>query len=205
MTPGFRAATPADVESAVPLIYSSGPDAFNFVFDQPGRADALTFLRRAFLDGAGEFGYRNHVVAVQNGVVVGVGAGWGPDRNLAFTLSAARQILACYGAAGGVAVIARGLRTESIIRPPARDRLYIAHLGVAATHQGRGTGSALIGYLIAHRGGARKHASLDVAFSNPRGQALYERLGFRVVREWPSSLSNARGHVPGMRHMERAL
>ena len=118
MTPGFRAATPADVDSAVPLIYSSGPDAFNFVFDQPGRADALTFLRRAFVDGAGEFGYRNHVVAVENGVVVGVGAGWGPDRNLAFTLSAARQILACYGAAGGVAVIARGLRTESIIRPP---------------------------------------------------------------------------------------
>lgn len=205
MTPDFRTATPADADAAVPLIYSSGPDAFNFVFDQPGRADALTFLRRAFLDGAGEFGYRNHVVAVEDGVVVGVGAAWGPDRNLAFTLSAARQILACYGAAGGLSVIARGLRTESIIRPPARDRLYIAHLGVAATHQGRGTGSALISYLIGHRSSASKLASLDVAFSNPRGQALYERLGFRVARERPSSLRNGRGHVPGMRYMEREL
>ncbi len=51
----FRPALPDDVEAAVPLIYSSGPDAFDFVFNVPGRATAQDFLRQAFVDGAGAF------------------------------------------------------------------------------------------------------------------------------------------------------
>jgi hypothetical protein len=48
-----------DVDASVPLIYSSGPDAFDYVF-----WDAESFLRRAYLDGTGECGNRNHTVAV---------------------------------------------------------------------------------------------------------------------------------------------
>ena len=44
---------------------------------------------------------------------------------------------------------------------------------------------------------------LDVAVSNPRAQALYERLGFAVTGERASSLANAQGAVPGHRRMER--
>ncbi len=201
MSPAFRPAAPSDVDAAVPLIYSSGPDAFDFVFDNPGRASAQDFLRLAFLDGAGEFGYRNHVVATDNGSVVGIGAGWGAGRNLEFTLAAARQILQCYGLAAA-GVIVRGLRTEAVIQPPAKGCLYIAHLGVGGSHQSKGIGSALIEYLIETNGGERTRASLDVALTNPRGQALYERLGFSVVRERRSTLGNSRGFVPGMRYME---
>jgi hypothetical protein len=49
----FRAAAAADVAAAVPLIHSSGPAAFEFVFAVPGLGDAQAFLRRAFVDGAG--------------------------------------------------------------------------------------------------------------------------------------------------------
>lgn len=205
MTLQIRQATPDDADAAVPLMYSSGPDAFDFVFAQPGRANALQFLRRAFVDGAGEFGYRNHLVVVENGVVIGVGAGWRSDRKLAFTLSAARQIIGCYGLAGGLAVIMRGLRAEAVIQPPAKDRLYIAHLGVAAPQQGQGLGSTLIEALIEKHAAGCRFAALDVAFENTRGLALYRRLGFVPVKERKSSLRNAHGFVPGMRYMERTL
>ncbi len=50
--------------------------------------------------------------------------------------------------------------------------------------QGKGIGTAVIRSLLA-RG---KAVSLRVLTSNPRAAALYERLGFRVVRRTPERL-----------------
>ena len=126
----FRAAAARDAEQAVPLIYSSGPSAFDYVFshDRPGQA--LDFLRFAFTDGAGEFGFRNHEVALADGRVVGVGAAWDGRVALRFTLAAAAQILRFYGPLRACGVIVRGLRVEQVIRPPRADEYYVAHLGV---------------------------------------------------------------------------
>lgn len=200
----FRPAAAADVGTAVPLIHSSGPAAFEYVFAVPGRNDAQAFLRHAFVDGAGEFGWRNHWVGELNGQVVAVGAGYGAEVQWDFTLAAARQILGFFGWRHAGAVIARGLRVERIIAPPKGDMHYLAHLGVDPAWQGRGIGQALIGHLAAEaarRG--RSRLALDVAVSNPRAQALYERCGFVVLDEKPSALADARGHVPAHRRMER--
>lgn len=198
----FRAAVAADVAAAVPLIHSSGPGAFDYVFTVPGVGDAQAFLRRAFVDGAGEFGWRNHVVGELDGAVVAVGAGYGGDTKWPFTLAAARQILGHYGwhAAG---VIARGLRTESVIPPPAGAMYYLGHLGVSPALRGRGLGSALVDHLLAVRPQAADGAViLDVASSNPNAQRLYQRLGFQVIAERQSILANAQGRVPDHRRMQ---
>ncbi|HJS71975.1 MAG TPA: GNAT family N-acetyltransferase [Acidimicrobiia bacterium] len=192
----LRPAQPDDVDLVAPLVYSSGPDAFRYVF-----GDAEPFLRRAFLDGQGEFGYRNHIVAVAAGQVVGVGAGYTGEAALAFTLSAARQIARHYKMAAP-GVIARGLRTERVIEPPGRDVQYLAHLGVEPTMQGRGVGTILVEHLIElGRSAALARAELDVAVTNPRAQALYERIGFRVIEERQSSLGNEHGKVVNHRRM----
>ncbi|MDO1530017.1 GNAT family N-acetyltransferase [Fulvimonas sp. R45] len=200
----FRAASPQDAAAAVPLIHSSGPAAFDYVFAVPGRGDAQAFLRHAFVDGAGEFGWRNHVVGELEGVVVAVGAGYGGETALAFTLAAARQILVHYGLRHAPGVVARGLRVERVIPPPSRGMHYLAHLGVSPALRGQGIGRALIEALI-RRGeqAGRRRMVLDVAVSNPRAQALYGRLGFAVSGERASSLANAQGVVPGHRRMER--
>jgi hypothetical protein len=57
----FRPAEPRDANLAVPLIYSAGPEGFEYVFTQ-GRRSARDFLGHAFTDGAGLFGCRNHRV-----------------------------------------------------------------------------------------------------------------------------------------------
>ena len=201
----FRAATAADVDAAVPLIHSAGPAAFDYVFAVAARGGAQAFLRRAFLDGAGQFGWRQHVVGEVGGQVVAVGTGYGGEASLAYTLIAARLILAHYGPRHAPGVIARGLRTERVIPPPPRGVHYLAHLGVAAERRGQGIGRALIEQLIARgRALGRTRLMLDVAVSNPRAQALYARLGFRVTQERRSRLANAAGAVPGHRRMERA-
>jgi ribosomal protein S18 acetylase RimI-like enzyme len=199
----FRPAAPDHAEAAVPLIYQSGPDAFNYVFTVPGKGGPLDFLRYAYADGAGEFGWRNHVVATLGDEVVGAGGGWSGKSGLAFMLAGARQILGFYGLRAGLGVIVRGLRTEAVIPPPAGDRHYLGHLGVLPHMQSRGVGKALIAHLI---GCGRERgftvAALDVAATNARGQVLYERLGFIVTRERRSKLKNAHGAVADHRHME---
>jgi len=202
----FRAATAQDAGAAVPLIHSSGPAAFDYVFGVPGRSTAQAFLHRAFADGAGEFGWRNHIVGELEGVVVAAGAGFGGETALAFTLAAARQILAHYGLRHAPGVIARGLKVERVIPPPVRGMHYLAHLGVSPVLRGQGIGRALLDELI-RRGvqAGRSRMVLDVAVGNPRAQALYERLGFAVTEERHSVLANAQGAVPDHRRMERVV
>jgi ribosomal protein S18 acetylase RimI-like enzyme len=193
--------------SAVPLIYSSAPAAFDFLFAVPERGSPQKFLRRAFVEGTGQFGFRNHVVGVEDGEVVAVGAAWSGASRFTFLLAGARQIFACYrdiGAALGV--IGRVARTEEVIVPPARDELYIGHLGVAPQRRGGGIGAALITRLIArHRHSSLGKAVLDVAVSNPRGQQLYERLGFVVTAERRSRRANAQAVVTTHRRMEMPI
>lgn len=202
----FRSAASADVEATVPLIYSSGPAAFDYVFTAKGGPTAADFLRRAFLDGAGEFGWRNHVVGEVDGRIVATGAGWSGGMGFRFMIAGARQILGCYGPMAGAGVIARALRVEAIVPPPSRTRFVVAHLGVRPETRGHGIGQALIEHLLdLGRTRGIEFASLDVAVTNPRAQALYERLGFVVTGARRSRLSNASATVPDHRHMERRI
>lgn len=200
----FRPATAADAGVAGSLIYSSGPAAFDYVFAQRTRS-AQAFLRAAFMDGAGEFGWRNHALAVIDGQVVAAGAGFGSESALAFTLAAARQVVGYYGLRS-VGPILRGLRTERVIRPPGRDEWYLAHLGVVAALRGEGIGRQLVEQLLDQgRAAGKQMATLDVAVTNPRAQALYARMGFKVAAQRASALRNARGRVPGSIRMALPL
>jgi ribosomal protein S18 acetylase RimI-like enzyme len=195
----FRPASPADVVAAVPLIYSSGPATFDYVF---GRNRVSAFLRRAFEADEGEFSHRTHQVAVALGQVAAIGAAYDGRRMLAFTLAAARQILAFYGLIRGFGVIVRGLRVEAVIRPPKTRELYLAHLGVAPSLRGSGIGSRLVHRLLEQRDPKRHdHVTLDVATTNPRAEALYSRLGFRVTMLRRSRLANGEAVVADHRRM----
>jgi len=201
----FRAARAEDVTPAVPLIYASGPDAFDYVF-ATREHDAMAFLRHAFTCGSGEFGFGIHIVGEINGHIVATGAGWTAASTLPFTLAAAGQFMGFFGPMGTPAVIVRGLRTEAVIRPPSPGEFYIGHLGVDPAWRGQGIGEALVGQLAdTGRGRGLKTLALDVAVTNPRAQALYTRLGFTVAGERASTLKRDLGHVPPSRRMTRPL
>jgi ribosomal protein S18 acetylase RimI-like enzyme len=199
---GFRPAMPEDADVAVPLIYSSGPAAFDYVF---GAGCAKAFLRDAFAGEEGEFSHRTHEVALLRGHVAAVGAVFDGRHALAFTLAAARQILGFYGLVRGLAVIVRGLRIEGVIRPPGARELYVAHLGVLPALRGTGIGTRLIETLLARRDPAlHDRVVLDVAVTNPGAEALYARLGFTVTAVRRSRLANRDATVADHRRMTLA-
>jgi ribosomal protein S18 acetylase RimI-like enzyme len=205
-TLAFRSAAPADVADAVPLIYSSGPAAFDYVFDSGGSRSAQGFLRFAFLDGGGEFGWRNHRVAEIDGRVAAAGAAFDGRTMLRFTVESAIQILKFYGPIHAWGVMIRGLRTESLIRPPRAEEYYLGHIGVRQDLRGQGLGTSFVRYLLLGLDAVRHRcAALDVAVTNPRAQLLYERLGFVVEALRVSQLHNRRSRVPDHRRMSRPV
>lgn len=200
MTLHFRPATPEDVHAAVPLIYSSGPAAFDFIFS-PKPKQALEFLHYTFTDGNGEFGYKYHVVGEVDGKVVAVGTAFDGESTLKYFLAMGRQIISFYGLQA-FSVIPRGLQVESIIQPPKGRLHYIAHLGVDPSMQSKGIGSKLVEHLMEQgRKEGKTQTALDVSVLNPRAQVLYERLGFKLTGQRESKLPG----VPSHNRLERAL
>ncbi|MET1080572.1 MAG: N-acetyltransferase [Pseudomonas sp.] len=202
MSLSFRPAQPGDADQAVPLIYSSGPAAFDYVFRHPRRGSAEDFLRSAFSSPQGEFSYRLHQLALLDGRVVACGMARAGGSNLAHTLAALGQILRFYGPRHAAGVIRRGLQVERTVQPPKAGVFYLGHLGVDPALRAQGLGQALILELLRqglHQG--LPTAALDVAASNPRAEALYTRLGFRTRAERPAAVASITPH----RYMERPL
>lgn len=199
----FRQCVALDIDTAVPLIYSSGPAQFRYVFSVAHEGQALEFLRYAFQKGKGQFGYLNHTAVIENGQQVGVGAAWSSDQNVAFLLSSAMQIFSFYGFLNGLKVVMRGLKIESIVKPAKKGVLYLGHLGISPSMQGKGCGRKLIAYFSdeAKRRGISK-SGLDVVENNQRAKVLYQSLGFKDVERNEARLESQFGLVLSHDYME---
>lgn len=194
----FRPAEPHDAEKAAPLILSSGPAAFHWLFTRGERKTAVEFLRTAFSRGGSLFGFQNHTLGTIDGEVVATGAFYTHRDAPALNRGVALEVLRYYGPLVTPVVLMRGLRIERSLPPPTKGRLYIAHLGVNEEWRGHGIGEKLVRF--AFERAQREHLipSLDVALTNPRAQSLYERLGFRVITERKGPCAE----VPAHRYME---
>lgn len=197
----IRPAQASDWPNAVPLIYSAGPEAFDFLFKHPGVCTAQDFLQAAFQRPSGQFSYAHHQVVEISGEVVGTMLNYDCKllhamhwRTVTSVLSFFKWRAAKIAKLGGV--------VEKVMPAPASDVLMIANLAVADSSQGLGLGSKLIGFAReqALQAGYRGLA-LDVSIENPAAQRLYERLGFNVVNENPSPTDK----IPGHRYMEALL
>lgn len=197
----FRPCVIEDVHAAVPLIYASGPPAFEYVFQTSGKT-AQGFLRMAFITPGGEFSFDNHFVGVSGKHIVAAGAIYDASRAGRFMWYDIRKIIRFYKLAG-IPVLTRGWRTEQKIVPPMKNEICISHLGVDPAFRSRGYGQQLIKFLMDQV--EQNNDSifvLDVSEKNPRAQALYERMGFQVKEHRPSSLGNKYSYVPGHFRME---
>ena len=197
----FRPCVPEDVEKAVPLILSSGPQAFNYVFAND-RVKATDFLRYAFQRTGGEFSFDNHVALLLDQEVVGIGSAFTSKQANGFLFRDFLHIVRFYRMRALIVSI-RGLRIEQLIKPPKRAEISIAHLGISPQHRSKGLGQQLIQFLMNHA--PKESASyfvLDVSEENPRAQALYERMGFTVHKQMDSRLRQKHGYVANHVRME---
>jgi ribosomal protein S18 acetylase RimI-like enzyme len=201
MSLNFRPASVEDADAAVPLIYASGPEQFDYVFCVNDAGQALRFLHAAFVSGRGRFGWPNYTIACVDDRVVGIGTAQGAEANLRFFFEDGWLILRHYGLRA-FGVMFRGLRAERILLPPTRGEWMIAHLAMAPTERGQGIGARMVNYLLDRGARAGKAtAVLDVSIENTRAEALYQRLGFKLVIERPSTMKSAYGRFMNHRRM----
>jgi ribosomal protein S18 acetylase RimI-like enzyme len=200
----FRPAVAGDAEQAVPLMYSAGPEGFEFVFSQ-GRRSALDYLAYAFVDGAGMFGHRNHTVVELDGRVIAIGAFYSGVEYNQLSQGTLWQILRFYHLSC-LPVLRRAMQTTRWMPPPGRRTLYVANLGVAPQLRGQGIGARLLNEQMNRaRGGRKTKFALDVAANNPRAQQLYEKLGLRVIKESDFEAMRNGVRLPQSRRMELLL
>ena len=201
----IRPSQPSDAAAVAPLIYSSGPYSFNYVFASDD-SKVIPCVQDAFTKQHGELQYKNHLTVLQDGDIVGCGATLSPNQPFTQIFYAVGQVIRHCGIAASPGVIQRALAFEKIVQPPQGDLWILAHLGVKPEYRGQGIGIQLIQCLIDsihQRGG--KRVGLDVALINPRAETLYRRLGFEVTARRTSRLSNSFGTVPDFHRMERTI
>ena len=187
-------------------MFSAGPEAFCYVFSVDYQDQAVDFLHHAFQRGGGEFGYNDHSLALEDGKPVALVGVWHPKDNMAYMLDALKKIVAYYGPIKGLRVLTRGLRFEKIVSPPKNNTLCLHNLGVAEGLRGTGIGSKAIEHFceLARKQGIET-ACLDVAGTNPRARALYERMGFSVVRHNAGGQKNRYGRAVSHDYMEAQI
>ena len=190
----FRQAQPQDVEDAIPLIFSAGPQAVDYGFQSQDKTSE-DFLRFSFVDGKGFLGCQNHTVITIDGKVVGIAAFYNFSTYARLSLEHFRQLWHFYPAPNLADLVTRGFHLKSIMPPPAQTMHYVAHFGVVKDLRGLGLGRSLLDYhyKIAQNLGRTTYA-LDVSVENPRGLALYERYGFSVKAM--NKFSGPQGRVP---------
>lgn len=201
----FSAAPPDAADIAAPLIYSSGIEMFDYMFDRGGRT-ALEYLKMAYADGAGFFGHRNHVVAHEKAEILGIGAFYSGNEYQRLSLGSTWQVVRYYPVKEHFGMLRDFLHVGRWMKAPPRRMDYVANLGVSEAARGRGVGTALLEYQkqrAIEKG--RSLYALDVADNNPRAQALYERLGFQFKGECEFTGPDRGIHIPNSRRLVMSL
>lgn len=197
----LRPSKKEEVAIAVPLIYSSGPPSFEYVFKNKQVA-AQDFLRYAFVREGGEFSFQNHHSLYQDGQMVGIGSAFNAKEASGFTVADALKIFRFYGFKS-FPTIKSGLKIEQLIKLPKGNEIALAHLGIVRELRGQGLGTKMMDLL---KEKANKTTNsywvLDVSEENPKAKALYDRLGFKTTEKMVSTLKNQFSYVANHFRME---
>ena len=89
---------------------------------------------------------------------------------------------------------------------PKEDEIYVDGIAVSPAARGLGIGTRLLSEVTAiARSRGKRYVRLDVIDTNPRAQALYERLGYRVTKVTPTRWMARWMGFDALISMERAV
>ena len=158
-------------------------DIFEDAFGEKMRATVRdTDKRKAFMHRA--YVARNCLIARRGGELLGMAGLSSKDALYAGGLMGAswdfrpyRDLLGVAGAAWAV------WGTRLAAHRPKADELYVDGIAVSSAARGLGIGTRLLNETTAvARVNGKRFVRLDVIDRNPRAQALYERLGYKVTK-----------------------
>lgn len=189
---------PGNREAAARLLYAAFSRKLDaFVFG-PGGADRAVAVLEAGID------FARGLYALRGGEPIGV-LGLELDRSpfAAYRLADLRR---GFGLAGALRRLPAARVFDLFRHRPAPGEAYVAQVAVGEGARGLGVGSALLEAAFAKaREAGKAIISLDVVDTNEGARRLYERLGFKVVKEWRFGFLTRAAGFAGVRHMEKAL
>jgi ribosomal protein S18 acetylase RimI-like enzyme len=201
----IRAATAEDAAAAVPLIYSSGPEVWDYLMGDGSPESSLPFLHNAWVSGKGVAGYKAHCVAERDGQVLGAIAVYSAKAHKAMGAQTFVQAVKYWGLGVIPRIYPMSRVGRCYMRPPAANVDYVANFGVAAAARGQGVGTAMLAHFLERaKQRGKQFFELDVSVDNPRGQALYERFGMQVVADNHDPYFEKRG-LTGSRRMQMSV
>jgi ribosomal protein S18 acetylase RimI-like enzyme len=200
-----RAARKNDVGNIASLMYSAGPEIYDFIYKTEHRTP-LDFIQYEFDSGKGFCGYSNVTVAIKNGVVVGTGCFYDGTEYKKLLLGTLFNMFKFYGLFEIWKVLKRLGHAGEVMEEPKKDELYLSNFGVSRDMRGSGVGSLMLENKIEFaRTSNYAVFSLDVAETNPRAEDLYIRHGLSVVKHKTFKGKRAGISVPNSRKMELLL
>lgn len=139
-------------------------------------------MQYAFTQGDGEFGYKSHVVALEDDKIVGIVGIRRGDENFSYIRTALKQIFTFYGFRKALRVLMRGHNFERIVSPPKKHQVCLHNFGVLQSMRGKGIGKLMIAHVKTQTEKMGfNEITLDVAESNSMAKMLYLKEGFEVI------------------------
>jgi len=200
----IRIAKKTDKVNIADLIYSSGPELYDFIY-KTDKQTPQEYIAYEFNSGRGFCGYHNITVAVKDAQVVATGSFYDGKYYVKLLLGTALNMCLFYGF-GVTSVLLRSSHINSVMKNPKKDELYLANFGVLASLRGQGIGRALIeSQLVSAKQQGYRIFSLDVAHTNPGAEKLYRSIGLLVTKTKTFSGKREGFTVPNYKKMEKQL
>lgn len=202
----IRTASNTDADILASLVFSSGENSLNAMFNWGESHTPVNFLRASLREPLGQFGYEHHVVVACGDDVAGVGCCWTHETTSGFRQATMESLVSYFGHERTLWVLERSQLIAELIPGPGPDELVLGHIAVAETHRRTGCAGQLIAY-FAEKARALKKTSLvlDVETSNSAAISLYQKHGFSIESSrTPSEKGQEQGLTPH-HHMVRLL
>lgn len=181
-----------DAPAVAELIYSSGPDVFEYMFGH-GSLPAIDVIKRTFKKGRGFLGARAHFVVEDMATrqVVAVISSYDKLQYIKLAIFTVRDLFQVYPGYEAVSVLRRCFKIQSRVKSPGFFSLYFANIGVHQDFQSLGIGSMMFDEIrhLARYKFIRAYIG-DVSVENHGARRLYEKvLGFRpeFVADFPGT------------------
>lgn len=198
----IRPARPEDAAAAMPLIISSGPDVFAYLFNRLGKS-AEDFVLHSLQSNKGLFGYQAHTVAELDGQVVGAGSFYSRKEYKQWS-NQMTPLLAKHYRWRLPFMLDRLLKSTQWMVAPAYDEWYLANFGVSPEWRGHGIGEQMLQYGLQQAQNQNKRIySLDVSHANPNAERLYRRFGMDEVNN--QVFPGAKGRVADCRRLQMVV
>jgi ribosomal protein S18 acetylase RimI-like enzyme len=173
-----RTAEKSDLEAVADLLYSSGIELYDYLFETPSHS-AKDFIRYEFLSGKGICGFKNVFVICDHNEVVGTACYYDIKGYTTTSNGTLSNVMSFYKPVEIVAIIFRLIKVLKLMEKPKSGEIYLSNFAVLPRKQGVGIGSEFIrNSIIKYKDKGFSIIGLDVEEENIRALKLYEKLGF---------------------------